>query len=49
MSMILGAVLNISSAIVHVISHVDDNKVTYDICIVGVVGILASMLNLVIY
>lgn len=47
LAFLLGAVLNMSAAIVHVIRNLDHNTATKNICIVGMVGVVASLLNLV--
>ena len=43
----LGATLNMGAAVVHVIRNLDDNTITMNICITGVVGIIVSIMNLV--
>lgn len=47
LSIILGAVLNMAIAVVHVIRNLDKNTITRDICVTGLVGIVFSILNLV--
>ena len=44
---LLGAVLNMSAAVVHVIRTLDHNIITRDICIAGLVAVVVSLLNLV--
>lgn len=44
---LLGAVLNMSAAVVHVIRSLDHNTITRNICIAGLVAVVASLINLV--
>ena len=44
---LLGAVLNMSAAVIHVIRNLDHNYITRNICIAGMTAVVVSLINLV--